>query len=140
MIGIAIGTPEAARTPSRLRIVIEMAAVTTAEPMIPNIRNGLEVKHLLDAIPADNFRLRQYKTKRNAKQEVEYVQRCCAPNLGFAHIAPPSRSGNSSQDANRPPAKKPTTAISEGNSKFARPLMAWPDVHPPAYAEPNPTS
>ena len=41
--------------------------------------------------------------------------------------------------AARPPAKKPRTAINEGNSKFARPEIAWPDVHPPAYAVPKPT-
>ena len=41
--------------------------------------------------------------------------------------------------AARPPAKKPRTAINEGNPKLARPEIAWPDVHPPAYAVPNPT-
>ena len=38
-----------------------------------------------------------------------------------------------------PPAKKPTTAITEGSWNVARPEMAWPDVHPPAQREPNPT-
>ena len=39
----------------------------------------------------------------------------------------------------RPPAKKPITATKDGSWKFARPEMAWPDVQPPAYEEPNPT-
>ena len=32
------------------------------------------------------------------------------------------------------------TAISEGICKSDKPLMACPDVQPPAYREPNPTS
>ena len=39
----------------------------------------------------------------------------------------------------RPPIKKPTTASNDGNCKLDRPLMAWPDVQPPAYREPKPT-
>jgi len=35
--------------------------------------------------------------------------------------------------------KNPITAMSEGNCKSDKPLMAWPDVQPPAYREPNPT-
>ena len=35
--------------------------------------------------------------------------------------------------------KNPITAIKEGNCKLDKPLMACPDVHPPAYLEPNPT-
>ena len=38
-----------------------------------------------------------------------------------------------------PPMKKPMTAISDGHCKLLNPLMACPDVHPPAYLVPNPT-
>lgn len=40
----------------------------------------------------------------------------------------------------KPPIKKPITAIKEGSCKFESPDMACPEVHPPAYREPNPTS
>ena len=39
-----------------------------------------------------------------------------------------------------PPIKKPITAINEGNCKLLKPDMACPEVHPPAYLAPNPTS
>lgn len=35
--------------------------------------------------------------------------------------------------------KKPTTAMSDGTCKSDNPLMAWPEVQPPAYREPKPT-
>ena len=38
-----------------------------------------------------------------------------------------------------PPTKKPITATREGSWKLASPLIAWPDVHPPAYRAPKPT-
>ena len=39
----------------------------------------------------------------------------------------------------RPPAKKPITAIKEGACRSDKPLMACPEVHPPAQREPKPT-
>lgn len=38
-----------------------------------------------------------------------------------------------------PPAKKPITATTDAICKFAIPLIACPDVQPPAYRAPNPT-
>ena len=38
-----------------------------------------------------------------------------------------------------PPAIKQTVAISEGNCKEDKPMIACPLVHPPAYLVPNPT-
>ena len=35
--------------------------------------------------------------------------------------------------------KKPITAISEGHCRLDIPLIAWPEVQPPAYLEPKPT-
>ncbi len=35
--------------------------------------------------------------------------------------------------------KNPITAISEGNCRLDNPLIACPDVQPPAHREPNPT-
>jgi hypothetical protein len=35
--------------------------------------------------------------------------------------------------------KKPITAMSDGNCRLDNPLMAWPDVQPPAHREPKPT-
>ena len=46
--------------------------------------------------------------------------------------------GNRKCEAIRPPIKNPMTAISDGNWRFERPLIACPDVHPPAYLAPNP--
>ena len=40
----------------------------------------------------------------------------------------------------RPPIKKPMTAIREGICRLLSPLMAWPDVQPPAYRVPKPIS
>ena len=40
--------------------------------------------------------------------------------------------GNSSHDIISPPIKKPITAISDGNCKLLNPVMACPEVHPPA--------
>ena len=37
-----------------------------------------------------------------------------------------------------PPTKNPITAINEGNCRLLSPLIAWPEVHPPAYLVPNP--
>ena len=39
----------------------------------------------------------------------------------------------------RPPMKKPITAIKDGTCKFDKPLIACPDVQPPAYLVPKPT-
>ena len=39
----------------------------------------------------------------------------------------------------KPPAIKQTVAISEGNCKEDKPMIACPLVHPPAYLVPNPT-
>src|SRR5262249_48633611 len=49
------------------------------------------------------------------------------------------RIGNNTKVVVRPPAKKPHTAKSDAGCRSARPVMAWPDVQPPAYAVPNPT-
>lgn len=35
--------------------------------------------------------------------------------------------------------KKPITVIKEGNCKLDKPLIACPEVQPPAYLEPKPT-
>ena len=40
----------------------------------------------------------------------------------------------------RPPIKKPITAIKEGICRLEIPLIACPDVQPPAYLAPKPTS
>lgn len=40
----------------------------------------------------------------------------------------------------KPPTKNPMTAIRDGSCKSDKPLMACPDVQPPAYREPNPTN
>ena len=40
----------------------------------------------------------------------------------------------------KPPMKKPITAIKEGSCRSDKPLIACPDVQPPAYLEPKPTS
>lgn len=37
----------------------------------------------------------------------------------------------------KPPIKNPTTAIREGICKSLKPLMACPDVQPPAYRAPT---
>jgi hypothetical protein len=34
--------------------------------------------------------------------------------------------------------KNPTTAINDGTCSIDSPVMAWPDVQPPAYLVPNP--
>ena len=39
----------------------------------------------------------------------------------------------------RPPIKNPMTAMSDGTCKSDNPLIAWPEVQPPAYREPKPT-
>ncbi len=39
----------------------------------------------------------------------------------------------------KPPVKKPMTAISDGHCKSDNPLMACPEVQPPAYLLPKPT-
>ena len=39
----------------------------------------------------------------------------------------------------RPPIKKPITAMSEGNCRLDNPLIACPEVQPPAHRVPNPT-
>ena len=49
-----------------------------------------------------------------------------------ARVSPHRMSGSSSQVVIRPPAKKPRTATSEGSCRSARPVIACPDVHPPA--------
>jgi hypothetical protein len=38
----------------------------------------------------------------------------------------------------RPPVKKPMTAMREESCRLARPAMAWPEAHPPAYLAPKP--
>ena len=38
----------------------------------------------------------------------------------------------------KPPMKKPITAINEGICRLANPLIACPEVQPPAHLEPNP--
>ena len=48
-------------------------------------------------------------------------------------------SGNMNQVINNPPTKKPATAIREDRLNMLRPVMAWPDVHPPPYLVPKPT-
>lgn len=40
----------------------------------------------------------------------------------------------------KPPIKKPITATKEGICKFDKPLIAWPEVQPPAYLDPKPTN
>ena len=40
---------------------------------------------------------------------------------------------------NSPPAKNPITATSDETCRSANPLIACPEVHPPAYLAPNPT-
>ncbi len=47
--------------------------------------------------------------------------------------------GSKTKVINKPPIKKPITAIKDGNCKSDNPLIACPDVQPPAYREPNPT-
>src|SRR5687768_17113114 len=39
----------------------------------------------------------------------------------------------------RPPIKNPITAMSDGTCRSDNPLMAWPEVQPPAYRDPKPT-
>ena len=48
-------------------------------------------------------------------------------------------SGNNKWVITKPPMKKPMTAISEGNCKLESPLMALPEVQPPAQRVPKPT-
>ncbi len=38
----------------------------------------------------------------------------------------------------RPPIKNPMTATRDGNWRLAKPVMAWPEVQPPAYLVPKP--
>ena len=38
-----------------------------------------------------------------------------------------------------PPSMKQQVAMSDGHCKLERPMMAWPDVQPPAYRVPKPT-
>lgn len=38
-----------------------------------------------------------------------------------------------------PPIKNPPTAIKDSKDKLLKPIIPWPEVHPPAYLEPNPT-
>ena len=38
-----------------------------------------------------------------------------------------------------PPAKNAASAMNDGTSRFATPVIPCPDVQPPAYAVPNPT-
>ncbi len=40
---------------------------------------------------------------------------------------------------NRPPRKNPITAIKDGTWRLDNPLMAWPEVQPPAQRVPKPT-
>ena len=39
----------------------------------------------------------------------------------------------------RPPIKKPMVAMREGNCRLAKPVMACPEVQPPAHLVPKPT-
>ena len=39
----------------------------------------------------------------------------------------------------KPPTIKQMVAINDGSCKFERPIIACPEVHPPAYRVPNPT-
>lgn len=39
----------------------------------------------------------------------------------------------------KPPIIKLMVAISDGTCRLERPMMAWPDVQPPAYLVPKPT-
>lgn len=47
--------------------------------------------------------------------------------------------GNTTKVIKIPPIMKQMVAIKDGHCKFDNPMMACPEVHPPAYRVPNPT-
>src|SRR5690625_4481538 len=119
----------------------------------------IEPEHFLGAVPARDFGLDGDEAEESAEQQVrnELQQpgccpvrrdqasdgRHCAPEIrGMFHQAPPGAKmrGNSTCVITRPPAKNPNTAMSDGSCRLARPVIACPEVQPPAQRAPKPTS
>jgi hypothetical protein len=82
----------------------------------------VEPEHLLHPEPGDHFCFREDEAECGAQHEVR-------PEPQDLHR---KTRGSSTKVANRPPAKKPHTAIKDGSCRSESPAIAWPDVHPPA--------
>src|SRR5690606_3188309 len=105
----------------------------------------VEAEHLLDAEPGDHLRFHQHNPEDDPYEEIpdqrpHRRKLCLQLHPGFvieivtaaAHPATPMIQGRSRCVISRPPAKNPTTAIREGSWRSARPMMACPEVQPPA--------
>jgi hypothetical protein len=62
--------------------------------------------------------------QRNRRDEDQYGQN--------EPLHYPKISGNKTKVENKPPMKKPITATKDGSWRLESPLMACPEVHPPA--------
>ncbi len=85
----------------------------------------LEPEHLVNPIPGDDFGFGQRDPEYHTDDQVPEKFHC-------VHSYIDNKEGSTKYVTNNPPMKKPITAMRDGNCKSLNPLMACPEVHPPA--------
>jgi hypothetical protein len=93
---------------------------------------GLEVEHFLDAVPGDDFCPHQHPAKQKAGEKEQRGGQCAVEHGVDQWRSQGKREGNTRCVMSSPPTKKPMVAIRDAGLNWDRPMMAWPEVQPPA--------
>src|SRR5690606_14242300 len=93
---------------------------------------SIKLKHFINPEPGNGLGFGHDNPKQGTNGKITYIF-----HLHFL-IYRVRISGNKRWTMIKPPIKKPITAIKDGSCRLLRPLMACPEVHPPAYRAPKP--